>query len=35
MFHKFVGMTENNKKIIAERKVILQRAKLMNDIVNF
>jgi len=35
MFHKFVEMMNNEEKTIAERKNILQRAKLMNDIVNY
>lgn len=35
MFHHFVEMMDNNDKIEAERKAILRRAKLLNEIVNF
>jgi predicted dehydrogenase len=35
MFHNFVGIMGSEKKATAERKLILQRAELMNDIVNF
>ena len=35
MFHNFVQLIGDEKKIAAERGVILQRAKLMDDIVNF
>ena len=35
MFRNFVGVMKDKEKVIAERKNILQRAKLMNDIVNF
>ena len=35
MFHNFVGMMSNEQEIAAERNVILQRARLMNKIVNF
>jgi dTDP-3,4-didehydro-2,6-dideoxy-alpha-D-glucose 3-reductase len=35
MFRNFVGIMKDKEKVIAERKNILQRAKLMNDIVNF
>ena len=35
MFHKFVELIGDEQKIAAEREVILQRAKLMDDIVNF
>jgi dTDP-3,4-didehydro-2,6-dideoxy-alpha-D-glucose 3-reductase len=35
MFRNFVGIMNDKEKAIVERKNILQRAKLMNDIVNF
>ncbi len=35
MFHNFLQLIGDEQKIAAERKVILDRAKLMNDIVNF
>ena len=35
MFHNFVELIGDEQKIAAERAVILQRAKLMDDIVNF
>ena len=35
MFHNFVQLIGDEQKKAAERKVILDRAKLMNDIVNF
>jgi len=35
MFRNFVGIMNNKEKAVTERKNILQRAKLMNDIVNF
>ena len=35
MFHNFVQLLGNDQKISAERKVILDRAKLMDEIVNF
>jgi dTDP-3,4-didehydro-2,6-dideoxy-alpha-D-glucose 3-reductase len=35
MFQNFVKLIGDEQKIAAERKVILDRAKLMNDIVNF
>jgi dTDP-3,4-didehydro-2,6-dideoxy-alpha-D-glucose 3-reductase len=35
MFHNFVQLLGDDKKIVAEREAILDRAKLMNDIVNF
>ena len=35
MFNKFVEMMDNEEMTIAERKSILQRAKIMNDIVNY
>jgi len=35
MFRNFVELIGDEQKIAAEREVILQRAKLMNDIVNF
>jgi hypothetical protein len=35
MFRNFAGIMGDEEKVIAERKIILQRAKLMNDIVNF
>ena len=35
MFHNFVQLIGEEKKIAAERVVILQRAKLMDDILNF
>jgi dTDP-3,4-didehydro-2,6-dideoxy-alpha-D-glucose 3-reductase len=35
MFHDFVQLIGDEQKIAGEREVILDRAKLMNDIVNF
>ena len=35
MFHNFARIMSDKEKAIAEKKSILQRAKLMNDIVNF
>ena len=35
MFHNFVQLIGDEQKIVAEREAILDRAKLMNDIVNF
>ena len=35
MFRNFVGIMSDKKEALAEKKSILQRAKLMNDIVNF
>jgi dTDP-3,4-didehydro-2,6-dideoxy-alpha-D-glucose 3-reductase len=35
MFHNFVGIMSNNERAVAERITILQRAKLIDDIVNF
>jgi NDP-hexose-3-ketoreductase len=35
MFHNFVEIMNDKEKALTERKNILQRAKLMNDIVNF
>ena len=35
MFRNFVGIMSSKERAAAERKTILQRAKLMNDIVNF
>ena len=35
MFRNFVGIMNDKEKAIVEKKNILQRAKLMNDIVNF
>ncbi len=35
MFHNFVRIMKNKERAAAERKTILQRAKLMNDIVNY
>ena len=35
MFHDFVQLIGDEQKIVAEREAILDRAKLMNDIVNF
>jgi NDP-hexose-3-ketoreductase len=35
MFRNFVGIMSSKERAAAERKTILQRAKLMNDIVNY
>jgi len=35
MFHNFVELIGDEQKLAAERAVILERAKLMDDIVNF
>ena len=35
MFYNFVAIMSSKQKITAERKLILKRAELMNDIVNF
>jgi predicted dehydrogenase len=35
MFHNFVQMMDDEQKIVAERTMILKRAKLTNDIINF
>jgi hypothetical protein len=35
MFHNFARIMSDKEEAIAEKKSILQRAKLMNDIVNF
>ena len=35
MFHNFVGIMSNNERAVAERITILQRAKLIDDIVDF
>ena len=35
MFRNFIGIMNNKDKAVTEKKNILQRAKLMNDIVNF
>ena len=35
MFNSFIEMFGNEQKVIAERKMILNRAKLMDDILNF
>ena len=35
MFHNFVQLIGDEQKMVAEREAILDRAKLMNDIVNF
>jgi len=35
MFRNFIGIMNDKERVIIERENILQRAKLMNDIVNF
>ncbi len=35
MFYNFIEIMSSEQKTTAERKLILQRAQLMNDIVNF
>jgi len=35
MFYNFVAIVSSKQKVTAERKLILKRAELMNDIVNF
>jgi dTDP-3,4-didehydro-2,6-dideoxy-alpha-D-glucose 3-reductase len=35
MFHNFVRMMDDLESAVIEKKIILQRAKLMNDIINF
>ncbi|MCS5622680.1 MAG: hypothetical protein NZ735_01790, partial [Candidatus Marinimicrobia bacterium] len=35
MFYNFIEIMSSEQKTTAERKIILQRAQLMNDIVNF
>jgi hypothetical protein len=35
MFYNFVAIMSSKQKITAERELILKRAELMNDIVNF